>query len=340
MAKGVVTLAKSDNQKLKILYILDYLQKNSHQDHPVRAIDLVQMLEKRGIRCDRKTIYSDIETLQEFGIDILTYRGKNGGFYIGQRDFQLPEIKLLISAVQSSRFLTEEKSLELIHKLCTLTSQAEAEQVCRNVMVAGRIKNMNQSIYYDIDTIQEAIVANRQISFRYFDWGLDGKPQYRDKDYTASPYCIYQDNENCYLLARSPRHGVTAYRIDRMAEISLLSLPREPCPELTGKALNSYVQKRFQMFDGETVSVKLRFHKSLTNVVIDRFGTGVMLFPDGEEHFVFTVDVAQSPMFFSWIIGFGDKAQILYPPKVRDSCIALCRQVLSQYQASEKEENT
>ena len=329
-------MAKSDNQKLKILYILDYLQKNSHQDHPVRAAELIQMLQRRGIRCDRKTVYSDIAALQAFGVDILTYRGKNGGYYIGERAFQLPELKLLVAAVQSSRFLTEEKSLELIQKLCTLTSHQEAEQVCRNVVVAGRIKSMNQSIYYHVDSIQEAIVQNRQISFRYFDWGIDGKPHFREKDYTASPYGIYQDNENCYLLALSPRHGVTSYRVDRMADIQLLPQRREPCPELTGEALNAYAQKRFHMFNGETVAVKLRFHRSLTNVVVDRFGSGILLFPDGEDHFVFTVDVAESPMFFSWIIGFGDKAQILYPPRVQQACQALCRQVLAQYSGAQE----
>ena len=135
-------MPKSDSQKLKILYILDYLQKNSHQDHPVRASELVKMLEGHGILCDRKTVYSDIAALQDFGIDILTYRGKNGGYYIGERQFQLPELKLLIGAVQSSRFLTEEKSLELIDKLCRLCSQEEAEQVRRNVVVAGRIKKI------------------------------------------------------------------------------------------------------------------------------------------------------------------------------------------------------
>ena len=201
----------------------------------------------------------------------------------------------------------------------------------RNVVVAGRIKNMNQSIYYDVDTIQEAIFQNRQISFRYFDWGLDGKPKYRDRDYTASPYGLYQDNENCYLLALSPRHGVTAYRVDRMNSIALLPRERTPCPELTGQALNDYAQKRFHMFDGETVSVKMRFHKSLVNVVMDRFGSGTMLFPDGEDHFVFTVDVAESPQFYSWIIGFGSKAQILHPARIRKACLEVCREVLEQY---------
>ncbi len=338
-------MARSDNQKLKILYILDYLQKNSHQEHPVRATELAEMLEKRGIPCDRKTIYSDIAALQDFGIDILTCRGKGGGYYIGEREFQLPELKLLIGAVQSSRFLTEGKSLELIEKLSRLCSQQEAEQVRRNVVVAGRIKNMNQSIYYDVDTIQEAIFQNRQISFRYFDWGIDGRPKYRDKDYTASPYGLYQDNENCYLLALSPRHGVTAYRVDRMTHIALLPAARQPCPELTGQSLNDYAQKRFQMFNGDTVSVKMRFHRSLTNVVMDRFGNSTMLFPDGEDHFVFTVDVAESPMFLSWVIGFGDKAQILYPPRIRAAVQDLCREVLAQYGSDDsgsrpKDENT
>ena len=194
-------LPKSDNQKLKILYILDYLQKNSHQDHPVRASELAKMLEGHGILCDRKTVYSDIAALQDFGIDILIYRGKNGGYYIGQRQFQLPELKLLIGAVQSSRFLTEEKSLELIDKLCRLCSQEEAEQVRRNVVVAGRIKNMNQSIYYDVDTIQEAIFQNRQISFRYFDWGLDGKP-YTMGALVLSNHALFDD----LIVAGTPIH--------------------------------------------------------------------------------------------------------------------------------------
>ena len=324
-------MAKSERQKLKLLILRDYLRSHTDELHPVSMQQILAALEGEGIRAERKSVYDDLDTLRDYGMEIRKVSGKNGGYYIGQRQFQLPELKLLIGAVQSSRFLTEEKSLELIDKLCRLCSQEEAEQVRRNVVVAGRIKNMNQSIYYDVDTIQEAIFQNRQISFRYFDWGLDGKPKYRDRDYTASPYGLYQDNENCYLLALSPRHGVTAYRVDRMNGIALLPRERTPCPELTGQALNDYAQKRFHMFDGETVSVKMRFHKSLVNVVMDRFGSGTMLFPDGEDHFVFTVDVAESPQFYSWIIGFGSKAQILHPARIRKACLEVCREVLAQY---------
>ena len=325
-------MPKSDNQKLKIFYILDYLERNSHADHPIRASQLIEMLEKRhNIICERKTIYSDIAALQDLGIDIVSIPGKNGGYYIASRNFELPELKLLIDAVQSSRYLTEKKSRELIEKLCDQCSVHDARLVRRDVVVSGRVKSMNESIYYNVDTIQEAIAENRQITFRYFDWGLDGKRRYRDKDYVASPYGLCQDNENCYLLALSERHGITSYRVDRMSDITRLSSPRVPCPELTGRKLQEHAGRLFQMYAGEATDVKLRFHRSLVNVVIDRFGTDTMLIPDGEEHFVFTVKVAVSPMFLSWIIGFGSKAKVLHPAGVAESCRQLCLEAMSQY---------
>ena len=325
-------MPKSDNQKLKIFYILDYLQRNSHQDHPVRASELISMLEVQyNIACNRKTVYSDIAALQDYGVDIVSLPGKNGGFYIATRNFELPELKLLIDAVSSSRFLTEKKSRELIEKLCNQCSVHDARLIRRDMLVSGRVKSMNETIYYNVDAIQEAIGQNRQITFRYFDWGIDGKRHYREKSYEASPYGLCQDNENCYLLAHSPRHGVTSYRVDRMSDIVLLETPRTPCPELTGKALTNHANKLFQMFSGDETDVKLRFHKSLVNVVIDRFGRDILLIPDGEEYFTFTVKVAVSPMFLSWVIGFGMKAKVLYPQGVVDACRKMCMEALSQY---------
>ncbi len=325
-------MPKSYNQKLKIFYILDYLQKNSHQDHPVRAAELLTMLEQQhNIICERKTIYSDIAALQDYGVDIVSIPGKNGGYYIASRNFELPELKLLIDAVQSSRFLTEKKSRELIEKLCSQCSVYDARLMRRDVLVSGRVKSMNETIYYNVDAIQDAIAENRQITFRYFDYGLDGKRHYRNRNYQASPYGLCQDHENCYLLAHSERHGVTSYRVDRMSDIRLLDNPRTPCPELTGKALTEHANRLFQMYAGEQTAVKLRFHRSLINAVIDRFGREVMLIPDGEEHFVFTAEVAVSPMFLSWVIGFGQKAKILYPESVVQACQDLCREALAQY---------
>ncbi len=324
-------MPKSDNQKLKILYILDYLQKNSHEDHPVRASELIQMLDAHRIRCDRKTVYSDIAALQDYGVDIISIPGKNGGYYVASRNFELPELKLLIDAVQSSRYLTEKKSKELIEKLCAQCNEQDAKLMKRTVLVSGRVKSMNETIYYNVDAIQEAIAQNKQISFRYFDWDLGPTRRYREKEYLASPYGLCQDHENCYLLALSQRHGITSYRVDRMIDISIDDTPRTPCPELTGKALNDHANRLFQMYSGDALDVKLRFHRSLINVVIDRFGKETMLIPDGEEHFNFTVKVAVSPMFLSWVIGFGNKAKILHPQSVADQCKALCQEAMSQY---------
>jgi predicted DNA-binding transcriptional regulator YafY len=326
-------MSKSDNQKLKILYIRDYLEKNSHEDHPVRASELIYMLEHdHNILCERKTIYSDIEALKDFGMDIVSIPGKNGGYYLASRNFELPEVKLLINAVQSSRYLTEKKSKELIEKLCDQCSIQDAGLVRRDVRVSGRVKSMNESIYYNIDAIQDAISQGKQISFRYFDWGIDGQRHYREKTYTASPYGLCQDSENCYLLAWSQRHGITSYRIDRMSHIQILPENRIPCPELTGAAFNEHANRLFQMYSGEIVNVKMQFEKDFANVVIDRFGKDTMLIPEPDGiHFNFTVPVALSPMFFSWLIGFGDKARILYPQKAIDACKELCREVLTQY---------
>ena len=324
-------MPKSDNQKLKLLYIRDYLERNSDERHPVGAQELIDMLARHGIACERKAVYSDIRVLQDFGIDIVNRRGKNGGYFIASRNFELPELKLLIDAVQSSRFLTEKKSRELIKKLCQQCNRFDESLMHRDVVIDRRVKSMNETIYYNVDAIQEAIAQNRQIGFRYFDWDFGGKRKYREKEYLASPYGLCQDHENCYLLAHSDRHGITSYRVDRMTDIHLTDDARIPCQELTGKALHEHAKRLFQMFSGDAVDVKMRFHRSLLNVVIDRFGKDTMLIPDGEEWFNFTVNVAISPMFLSWIIGFGGKAKILHPQAVADQCKALCLEAMSQY---------
>ena len=255
------------------------------------------------------------------------------GYYLGSpRSFQLPELKLLVDAVLSSRYLTEKKSKELIEKLCAQCNAHDAALMKRNVLVSGRVKSMNETILINVDTIQEAITQNKAIKFRYFDWDLGGVRRYREKEYLASPYGLCQDHENCYLLAYSARHGITSYRVDRMTHIELTEDKRTPCPELTGKALHEHANRLFQMYSGDQTDVKMRFHRDLVNVVVDRFGKDIMLIPDGEDHFNFTVKVAVSPMFLSWIIGFGCKAQILYPQQVIDKCAALCKECLSQYE--------
>ena len=324
-------MPKSDNQKAKIFLILDYLKRNSNEDHYVTANELIDMLDAHGISCERKTIYSDIKTLNSFdNIEICRSTGKNGGYYLVSSTFELEELKLLIDAVQSSRFLTEEMATNLIKKLYNETNKYDAQQLSRNVYVTGRVKTMNDSVYKNIGHISAAIDEGVKVTFRYFDLDLKGKRVYRNKTYKVSPYGLCQDNGNCYLMALSD-HGITSYRVDRISNVLPLADKRDYCPELTGKNFHTYVSGRFQMFSGEKTSVKLRFHRELTGAIFDRFGQDIMMIPDGPDYFNVTVEVAVSRMFLSWVMGFGNKAKILYPQRIVDQCKELCQEIMDQY---------
>lgn len=323
-------MGKTEGQRLALLHIKDHLERNSNEDHPLSASELIRYLETKGISCDRRTVYAHIRALQDYGMDIEVRNGGKGGFYLASGIFQTPELKLLIDAVQSARFLTKRKSRELIRKLMNLCSRHDESLLSRQMVVSGRAKSMNESIYYNIDAIQEAIAAGKRITFRYFDWDIGHKQRFRPGPYEASPYALCVDSENYYLLAHSPRYGVTHYRLDRMIKIAMTDEPRIPCPELTGEALRSYGQKVFQMFAGNTERVKLRMARRLAGVVYDRFGEDVLLIPDGDDYFTFTADVAVSPIFLSWVVGFGSDARVLHPESVRVACRNLCMQFLAQ----------
>lgn len=324
-------MAKTEGQKLVLLYLKDYLERESNEDHPVSAQEFIRYLETKGLSCDRRSIYANIRALQEFGMDIECIKGGNGGYYLNSGTFQTPELKLLVDVVQSARFLTPKKSRELIQKLMKLCNRHDESLLRRQMLVTGQVKSMNEQIYYNIDTIQEAIAAGKKITFRYFDWDIGHKEKMRDKQYVASPYVLRVDNGNYYLLTKSEdREGVTHYRVDRMKRIEVMDEPRTPCPELTGESLKQYGKRVFQMFAGEKKTVRLRMHKSLTNVIYDQFGEDIMLVPDGDEHVIFAAEVDVAPTFLSWVIEFGKKAQILSPESVREKCRALCRSYLEQ----------
>ena len=237
----------------------------------------------------------------------------------------------MVDAVQSSKFLSQRKSLELIGKLEQLSSNYEAVQLRRQVVVSGRIKTMNESIYYNVDRIHDAISRNSQISFRYFDWGVDRQKHYRPGPYVASPCALCWADENYYLIAHSQRHGITHYRVDKMASIALTGEPRAVTEETRSLNLADYSKAVFSMFSGSVQQVRMRFDNTLAGVVIDRFGRDSLLVPDGASHFIFTADIAVSPTFLSWIIGFGAKARILSPESVADQCRALLEETLRQY---------
>lgn len=324
-------MAKSEGQKLKLLYIKTLLEEQSDENHPINVQQILNHLALHDITAERKSIYSDITCLQNYGMDIIHKPGRNGGYYLASREFEMPELKLLVDAVQSSRFLTGKKSMQLIEKLSRMASVHEGGLLKRQVVVSGRVKTMNESIYYNVDRLHDAIAQNSQIRFQYTEWGLDGQRHPRPGQYEASPYALIWDDENYYLVAHSNRHGITHYRVDKMADITATGQKRILTPEAKKLSKASYGKNVFGMFGGETTSVRMRFHRSLVGVVIDRFGSETMLIPDGDEHFIFTMDIAVSPLFLGWLAGFGDRAKILSPQSVIDQYLALIAPSVQQY---------
>ena len=324
-------MAKSERQKLKLLYLKKLLEERSDEAHPLSMQDILEALAAEGIEAERKSVYSDIACLQDFGMDILLKRGPNGGYYLASREFELPELKLLVDAVQASKFLTTKKSMELISKLETLASRNDAGALRRQVVVSGRVKTMNESIYYNVDRIHEAIAHNLQITFRYFEWDFGGERRFRPGLYTASPYALIWDDQNYYLVAHSQRHGLTHYRVDKMSRITETGQPRFMDAASKKLDLARYGRNVFSMFGGELVPVRMRFHNSLLGVVLDRFGRDAMLIPDGPEHFLYTAEIAVSPIYFGWLAGFGDRAKILSPDSVAQAFVALCKPSVEQY---------
>lgn len=321
-------MAKSENQKLKLLYLRDFLRQNTDEAHPATVQRLIDYLASKDIRAERKSIYDDIRVLNEYGTEVLYRRGKDGGYYVAQRDFELSELKLLVDAVLSSRFLSSKRSAALIRKIAALSGEHGAELLRREVVLAGRLKTTAEDGFANVDTIHEAIRKNSRIAFRYFDWGTDRKKKYREGEYEASPYALLWDDENYYLIAYTEKHGLTHYRVDKMESIRLTGEARVFTEETRKFDPAAYSREVFGMFRGERKRIKLRFENALAGVVIDRFGQDVMLIPDGREHFTMTADVSVSPNFLGWIAGFGGRAAVVFPQSVVDEYRALCKAAL------------
>ena len=313
-------MARSAYQKLKPLYIMNYLLQNSDEDHLVSMSQLIEHLAEHGIPSERKSVYDDIEALRVFGLDIVQGgSGKNAGYYIANRSFELPELKLLVDSVQSSKFITHKKTATLIKKIETLASIHEAQLLNRQVYVKNRIKTMNESIYYNIDAIQSGISQNKKIQFKYFEYTVQKTRHYR-KDgafYVISPFAMTWDDENYYLVAFDSQAGIIKhYRVDKMTEISSTEEDWDGLDAYQALDMAVYARKVFGMFSGEEESVQLRFENHLVGAVLDRLGQDVFIIADGDDHFTVRADVVVSPQFFAWVTGFGAAAQIIGPDDV------------------------
>ncbi len=310
-------MAKTTGQKLKLLYLRDYLLQYSDENHPLSIADMESYLETKGISAERKALYDDLEALRAYGLDIGQRRvGRSTGYYVLSRDFELSEVKLLVDAVQSSRFISEKKSRDLIGRIESLASRYEGRDLHRHVVVQNRGKSSNEAIFINVDAISEGINRGVMVEFRYFDYDARKNIVFRHGGavYRVSAEFMVWDDENYYLVATpegetAPRH----YRIDKMKNVALSDIPSKPL----GVDQAAYAGALFGMFSGEVRDVRIRFKNSLSGVAVDRFGLGPTFVPYDDDSFTLTARVAVSGQFLAWIAALDGGAEIMSPTDVR-----------------------
>ena len=311
---------KGENQKLKMLYIVRLFSRETDDAHKLTMPEIISKLAAEGVNADRKTLYQDFDELRRFGFDIISEKDGHGFYYyLGSRDFELPELKLLVDSVQSSKFITDKKSDQLIKKLESLVSRYEGSQLHRQVIISGRVKTMNESIYYNVDKIHAAIGDNRQIRFKYFDWNLkkEMEPRYGGKWYKLSPWALMWDDEMYYLVAYDSKHEtIIHYRVDKMTQIEMLDEAREGHEAFGRFNIAHYTNTLFGMFAGDETKVTIEAENRLVSVFIDRFGKDIIIAPVDEGHFRTTVTVAVSKHFFGWIMALDGDVKIVAPDSV------------------------
>ena len=323
-------------QNLKTLYIMQILLEQTDEGHSLNATDIREILEREyDIEVHRQTIYSEIAKLMDFGLDIIQKEGeKLGGYYLASRQFELPELKLLVDAVQSSRFITEKKSKELIGKLETLCSKEEARQISNQVIIYNRSKTVNETIYYNVDMLHSAIYHNRRITCRYVEWTVGKKTEYRHGGafYELSPLHLVWDDENYYLIAYDEQaEKVKHYRVDKMRDMSILDMRQSEKAAEQQIDLAAFEKKTFGMFGGEDEKVRLVCKNRLAGVILDRFGTDIFMVPADKEHFTASVTVTVSPQFFGWVTAIGEDMKIDSPETVKKQYQEYLQRILQGY---------
>lgn len=306
--------------KLRTLYIMRMLLEKTDEKYTMSAADIDKALRDYGMSADRKTVYNDIETLREFGMDVLQTKGSSSGYYIGSRKFELPELKLLVDAVQASKFISRRKSEELIRKLESLASEHDARQLQRNVFIYNRPKTGNETIYYNVDKIHTAILENRQIQYQYAEWTVKKEliPKKNGAVYTVSPWSLTWDDANYYLIAYDEAADcMKHYRVDKMQRTRVIGQERVGKERFQDFDLVEFSKKTFSMYGGHDEEVTLQCGNELIGVILDRFGTEVMIVPADEGQFRVRVLVAVSPQFFGWVTGIGVRLRIAGPERVQ-----------------------
>ena len=326
---------KGDNQKLKMLFLAKIFSEETDDLHSLTMPEIISKLAAYGVNADRKTLYLDFEELRHFGLDIIaTQIGRNCYYHLGGRDFELPELKLLVDSVQSAKFITDKKSKDLIKKLEQLVSKYEGKQLQRQVVISGRIKTMNESIYYNVDKLHEAIGAGCQIRFKYYQWNVQKQMELRRDGawYQVSPWGLMWDDENYYLVAYDAEDDkIKHYRVDKMLRISVTDEKREGQKQFKAFNMPRYTKSLFGMYGGEETSVTIEARNDMVGVMIDRFGKDIFIVPVDEEHFKTVVNVAVSNQFLGWIMALGDGVKIVSPDTVVEQMRAEIKRLAEQY---------
>lgn len=324
-----------NDTKLRTLRVMQILHERTDEGHILNAAEIGQILQQEyDMKADRRTIYAEIEILQNFGLEIMQKKGKTPGYYMSYRQFELPELKLLVDTVQAAKFLTEKKSRELIRKLETLCSRYEAQQLSRQVTIINRPKTQNETIYYNVDQIHTAIHENRKITFQYGNW--TPKKEMRLKHggafYEVSPWALTWDDENYYLVAYEEKSDMLKhYRVDKMQNMSMQKEFRQGKECFENFNLADFSKKTFGMFGGRDEDVVLLCKNELAGVVIDRFGNDIFMMPYDDTHFKARVKVTVSRQFFGWITGIGEDMSILGPEPVKEEYRQYLQTILNQY---------
>lgn len=313
-------MVRENARKVKIIKLLELLQQNTDEDHPMTTNAIIDALAQADIPCDRRTVSQDIATLNDLGYEIMsTMVGHEKGYYVEDRSFSVPELKILIDAVHASSFITEKKSQELITKLAALAGTHRAEVLTRSMVAFNTRKHRNEHIFYSVDHLETAILQQKKILFRYFDLDENGQRIYRRDGhrYVLEPVALVFNEDNYYLTGYSSRHDSTpSYRVDRMDNVQVLD---EPCSEkatLLRSQVAEYTEQAFKMYGGEQTDVVLEFNRQLIGAVYDRFGEDTRMIPVGDDRCIATVRVRISPVFWGWVFQFAGQMKILSPTSV------------------------
>ena len=313
-------MAEGNRQRLKLLYLIKIFSEDTDEEHMLTLPQIIGKLNAYGVNAERKTLYQDFDLLRYFGFDIIGVQARRNYYYhIGSRKFELPELKLLVDSVQAAKFITQKKSNALIRKLEGMVSKYEAQQLQRQVIISGRVKAMNESIYFNVDKLHEAIGAGRQISFKYYRWNINKEMELR-KDgnwYQVSPWGLMWDDENYYLVGYDgDEKKIKHYRVDKMKGITVVDQKREGKEQFKVFNMPRYTKSLFGMYGGEEVQVTLEAENGMVGILIDRFGKDIPIMSVDENHFRTNVVVAISDQFLGWIMALDEGVKIVGPEKV------------------------